>query len=126
MAASKHGNGNWGISDESGVSDANLYIQSLTAEVSEEEALLPNHEGEDVGVSLFNESCTINGDGFTVTNNDAGQTLGGLMTIASDSIYGTISTVATFWVNSMTLTNANKDFQQGSFVANGRPGITVT
>jgi hypothetical protein len=128
MAATTFGSGTYGITSEAGTkgTEAHLYIGSLSLEASVEEAFLTNHEGEDVGVSLYNESATINADGYTVTAEEPGQDLATLMTIAGDAIYSLATSVATFYVNSVSVTRSNTDFQQGSFTATGRPGITVS
>jgi hypothetical protein len=120
MAATKFGDGTYGISDESA---KGLYIQSLTMSASVDVAELPNHEGEVTGASFYNESSTINGNGATVTADTQGQSLAATLDIASTSIYGTDTSVATFYVNNVEITESNTDFQQGSFTAQGWIGV---
>ena len=122
MAATKYGNGNYGITDES---SKGLYIQSLSMAASEEVVELPNHIGEVTGAVFYNETATLNGNGATVTADSQGQTLGGVLDVASASIFGTDTGVTKMYINSVELTDANTDFQQGSFSAKGWLGVTA-
>ena len=122
MAATKYGNGNYGISDES---SKGLYIQGLSLSATEDVVELPNHIGEVTGVVMYNQNATINGNGATTAADTQGQTLGGVLDIASTSIFGTDTGVTKFYVNSVELTDSNTDFQQGNFSAQGWLGVTA-
>jgi len=123
MAATKYGNGNYGITDESG---KGIYIQSLTMSATKDVVELPNHIGEVTGAVFFNETATVTGNGATVAADTQGQSLGGILDIASVSIYGTDTSVTKFYLNSVELSDANSDFQQGSFTAQGWLGVTAS
>ena len=116
MAATKYGDGNYGIADES---SKGIIIQSLTMAASKDVVELPDHIGEVTGAVFFNETATINGNGATTTRDAFGQTLGGVLDLASATIYGTETSVTKFYVNSVELADTNNDFQQGSFTAQG-------
>lgn len=122
MAATVYGDGNFGITDES---SKGLYIADLSLDASEEEVFVPDHIGEDTGLALFNQQATITGNGATVTANTQGQTLGGILDIASTALYGTDTGITKFYVNSVNLRRVNRDFEAGSFTAVGRVGITA-
>ena len=128
MAATKYGNGNYGISDES---SKGLYIQGLSLSATEDVVELPNHIGEVTGAVMYNQNATISGNGATMSSgagsrNKTGQTLGGILDIASTAIYGTDTSVTKFYVNSVELTDSNTDFQQGNFTAQGWVGVTAS
>jgi len=123
MAATKYGNGNYGITDESG---KGIYVQSLTMSATKDVVELPNHIGEVTGAVFFNETATVTGNGATVAADTQGQSLGGILDIASVSIYGTDTSVTKFYLNSVELSDANSDFQQGSFTAQGWLGVTAS
>ena len=123
MAATKFGNGNYGITDES---SKGLYIQGLSLSATEDVVELPNHIGEVTGAVMYNQNATISGNGATFAPNAQGQTLGGILEIASTSIFGTDTACTKFYVNSVELTNSNTDFQQGSFTAQGWVGVTAS
>ena len=57
MAATKYGNGNYGISDES---SKGLYIQGLSLSATEDVVELPNHIGEvtEYGTTIDNKLIT--------------------------------------------------------------------
>lgn len=122
MAATVYGSGTWGITSEAA---KGLYIGSMAVDASEEEVYVPNHIGEDIGLSMFNQQATITGSGAVVTADTTGQTLGGILDIASVAIFGTDTGITKFYVNSVNLTRANRDFETGSFTAVGRAGITA-
>ncbi len=120
MAATKYGTGGkYGISDESG---KGLFIQSLSVSANEQVVEVANHIGETVGAVYYNSSATITGSGACYTANTQGQTLGGILDVASTAIYGTDTPVSKFFVDSVDLTDSNTDFQQGSFTAQGWVG----
>ena len=122
MAATKYGNGNYGITNES---SKGLYIQGLSLSASEDVAELPDHIGEVTGVVMYNQNATLTGNGATTTADTPGQTLGGILDVASTSIFGTDTGVTKFYVSSVELTDSNTDFQQGSFTAQGWLGVTA-
>ena len=122
MAATKYGNGNYGITNES---SKGLYIQGLSLSASEDVVELPDHIGEVTGVVMYNQNATITGNGATFTADTQGQTLGGVLDVASASIFGTDTAVTKFYVSSVELTDSNTDFQQGSFTAQGWLGVTA-
>ena len=122
MAATKYGNGNYGCTDESG---KGIYVSSLTMAATKEVVEVPNHIGEVTGAVFFNEQSTINCNGATTAANAFGQTLGGVMDIASTGIYGPESGVTKYYINSVELADTNNDFQQGSFTAQGWLGVTA-
>ena len=122
MAATRYGLGVWGVTSEA---DKGLYIGDLSLEASEEEAYLPDHIGEDVGLALFNRQARITGSGAVVTGDTQGQTLGGVLSINSTAIYGTdAADITKFYVSQINLRRANRDFQQGGFTAVGRAKIS--
>ena len=130
MSATKYGNGNYGISDESG---KGIYIQSLSMSATEEVVELPDHIGEVTGAVFYNSSATITGNGATMSStgggggpNKTGQVLGGILDIASTAIYGDDTPVTKFYINSLDITDSNTDFQQGSFSAQGWAGVTAS
>ena len=118
MAATKYGNGNYGISSEQ---TKGLYIQSLALSVSEDVTEMPNHLGEIEGIVMSNQNGTITGNGATYAANDTGQTTGGILSINSTAIYGNadVTGISKWYVESAEVTNSNTDFQQGSFSARG-------
>ena len=122
MAATKYGNGNYGITNES---SKGLYIQGLSLSASEDVAELPDQIGEVTGVVMYNQTATLTGNGATTTADTQGQTLGGILDVASTSIFGTDTGVTKFYVSSVELTDSNTDFQQGSFTAQGWLGVTA-
>ena len=124
MAATKYGNGSYGITSEA---NKGLYIQSLTLSVTEDVAELPDHLGETTGIVMYNQNATINGNGGVFAANDTGQTIGGVLVINSTAIYGNADTtgITKFYVDSLELSNSNTDFQQGSFSARGFINITA-
>jgi len=123
MAATVYGNGNWGVADES---SNGLYIADLSVDGSEEEAFVPDHIGEDTGLALFNQQATVTGNGATATADTQGQTLGGVLSIASTALLGTdLWSTPKFYVNGISLGEQNRGFQTGGFTAVGRAGITA-
>ena len=124
MAATKYGAGNYGVSSEL---DKGLYIQSLSLSVTEDVAEMPAHLGEIPGIVMYNQSATLSGNGATYAANDTGQTMGGVLLINSTAIYGNADTtgISKFYVDSLEISNANTDFQQGSFTARGFINITA-
>ena len=124
MAATKYGNGNYGISSEQ---TKGLYIQSLALSVSEDVTEMPNHLGEIEGIVMSNQNGTITGNGATYAANDTGQTTGGILSINSTAIYGNadVTGISKWYVESAEVTNSNTDFQQGSFSARGFINITA-
>jgi len=124
MAATTYGSfGKYGLTSEAA---KGLYAASLTCTISSEQAWVKNHEGEDVGVSNFNESAEISLQGVTVNAASTGQSLSGVLDIANTDIYGTDTTASTFFVSGLTLSRTNTDFETGDVTAMGRPGITVS
>jgi len=123
MAATKYGSGQYGIKSES---SKGIYIQSLSLSVSEDVAELATHLGEVEGIVMYNQNATITGNGATVTANDTGQAMGGILSINSTSIYSVAdtTTVDQFFVESVEVSNSNTEYQQGSFTARGFIGIS--
>lgn len=121
--ATVYGVGTYGLASES---SNGLYIAELNLDVSNEEVLVPNHIGDDIGVALFNEQGTLSANGVLVAADDIGKAdLGKEPTVANAGIYGAATTTITeWWTTNITLTRANRDFEKGSWSANGRPGIT--
>ena len=124
MAATKYGNGNYGIASEA---SKGLYAQSLSLSVSEDVTELPDHLGEITGIVMSNQNATLTGNGATTASNDTGQTIGGILSINSTAIYGGADTtgISKFYVESVEISNSNTDFQQGSFSARGFINITA-
>ena len=123
MAATTYGSfGKHGITSESA---KGLYAASLTATVTTEQAFVKNHEGEDVGMTIFNEACEINLQGVTVNAATTSQSIAGVLDIANTDIYGTDTAVSTFAVTGITLGRLNSEAETGDVTAIGRPGITV-
>ena len=124
MAATKYGNGNYGISSEQ---TKGLYIQSLALSVSEDVTEMPNHLGEIAGIVMSNQNGTITGNGATYAANDTGQLTGGVLLINSTALYGNsdVTGISKWYVESAEVTNSNTDFQQGSFSARGFINITA-
>ena len=124
MAATKYGNGNYGISSEQ---TKGLYIQSLALSVSEDVTEMPNHLGEIEGIVMSNQNGTITGNGATYAANDTGQLTGGVLLINSTALYGNsdVTGISKWYVESAEVTNSNTDFQQGSFSARGFINITA-
>ena len=123
--ATIHGSGVYGLDDESSVG---IYIGDLTLDATIEEVFLPNHVGDDIGVSFFNEGGTLNANGALVATETVGSgfTLGAeIPTIANAGIYANDSTVTDWYVNSINLRKENRGFESGSWTATGRPGITT-
>ena len=125
MAASVYGGAaiKFGITSEE---TKGFYAASLTCSMTNEQAWVKNHQGEDVGVSLFNEAAEISLQGVVTTANTAGQSLAGVLSINSTAIYGTDSGVTVFYVTSATLSESQADFQSGDVTAVGRVGLTDT
>lgn len=123
MAATKYGDGNYGITSEA---SKGLYAQSLSISVTETVTECPDHLGETVGIIMSNQGATISGAGATTASNDTGQVIGGILSINSTAIYGVAdtTTVAQFFVESLEVSNSNSDFQQGSFTARGFVNIS--
>lgn len=124
MAATKYGNGNYGISSEA---SKGLYCQSLSLSVSEDVTELPDHLGEITGIIMSNQNGTLTGNGATTASNDTGQTIGGILSINSTAIYGVADTtgITKWYVESVEVSNSNTDFQQGSFSARGFINVTA-
>jgi hypothetical protein len=124
MAATKYGNGNYGISSEQ---TKGLYIQSLALSVSEDVTEMPNHLGEIEGIVMSNQNGTLTGNGATYAANDTGQTTGGILSINSTALYGNadVTGISKWYCESAEVTNSNTDFQQGSFSARGFINITA-
>ena len=124
MAATKYGNGNYGISSEQ---SKGLYVQGMSFSVSEDVAEMPNHLGEVEGIVMYNQNATLSANGATYAANDTGQTTGGFLSINSTAIYGNadVTGISKFYVESAELSNSNTDFQQGSFSARGFINITA-
>ena len=122
MAATKYGSGVYGLADES----ANgFYVATFSNDVSVEEVFLPNHEGEDIGVSFFNESSTLTCDGALVTTSTTSETIAQEVPVLANIAIGTTdSAVADWFFNNLRINGSNRDFQQGGWTAVGRPGIT--
>lgn len=125
MAATKYGSGNYGIASES---SKGIYIQSLSISVSEDVAELATHLGEVEGIVMYNQNATITGNGATVTANDTGQTIGGILSINNTGLYGVADTtgISKFYVESVEVSDSNTEFQQGSFTARGFINITAS
>lgn len=125
MAATRYGVGNYGIASEA---DKGLYIQALSLAVNEDVAEMPNHLGEIAGIVMHNQNATLSGNGATYAANDTGQTMGGILVINSVAIYGNADTtgISKFYIDSLEISNANTDFQQGSFTARGFINIATT
>ena len=124
MAATKYGNGNYGIASEE---SKGLYIQSLALSVSEDVTEMPNHLGEIEGIVMSNQNGTTTGNGATYAANDTGQLTGGVLLINSTALYGNsdVTGISKWYVESAEVTNSNTDFQQGSFSARGFINITA-
>ncbi len=124
MAATTYGTfGKYGLTSEAA---KGLYASSLTCSVSTEQAWVKNHEGEDVGASVFNQSAEISLQGVTVNAATTGQSIAGVLSIANTDIFGTDTAASTFFVSGLTLSRTNSDFETGDVTAMGRPGITVS
>jgi hypothetical protein len=125
MAATTYGSGGkYGITDES---SKGLYAASLSLAVTTEQAFVKNHQGEDVGMTFFNEAAEITLSGVTTAANTTSQTIKAALDIANTDIYGGADTsVSTFAVSAITLTRTNSDYMTGDVTAIGRPGVTVS
>ena len=124
MAATKYGSGGkYGITSEQG---KGLFAQSIGMSANEQIAEVQDHIGETVGAVYYNSSSTITASGATVGANTQGQTLGGILDIASTAIFGTDTPVTKYYVDSVDLTDNNTDFQTGSFTAQGWAGVTAS
>lgn len=122
MAATKYGSGVYGLADEH---DNGFYIGSFSNDISTDEVFMPNHEGEDIGVSFYNEQSTLTADGALVTTSTTSETLAAeVPAMANIAIGTTDSAVADWFFNNLRINGANRDFQQGGWTAVGRPGIT--
>ncbi len=124
MAATKYGNGNYGITSEA---SKGFYAQSLSLSVSEDVTECPDHLGETTGIIMSNQKGTISGNGATVSANDTGQTIGGILSINSTALYGVADTtgITKWYCESVEVSNSNTDFQQGSFSAVGFINVTA-
>lgn len=115
--------GKYGLTSEQ---PKGLYGGSLTCSITTEQAFVKNHQGEDVGMSIFNQAAEISLQGVTVNTATTSQAVATVLDIANTDIYGTDTSVATFAVIGITLGRTNSDFETGDVTAIGRPGITVS
>ena len=122
MAATKYGSGVYGLADES---SHGFYIASFSNDIVTDSAYMPNHEGEDIGVSFYNEQSTLTADGALLTTSTTSETLAAeVPAVANIAIGTTDSAVADWFFTNLRINGSNRDFQQGGWTAEGRPGIT--
>lgn len=129
MAATLYGPSTLGFGCTNESTSNGYYIADLSVDASSEEAFVPNHKGEDISVVLYNEQATLTGNGVVVTANDPFHTLSGILSVAGSALYGSTklgggTAFSKFYITGLSLRNSNKDFQQGSFTAISRFGIT--
>ena len=121
--ATKYGSGVSGLADES----ANgLYIADFSNDISTDEVFLPNHVGEDVGVTFFNEQSTLSANGGLVTTSTTTEAIAGeVAPVAGNLAIGTTdSAVADWFCNSINIRGVARGYMTGGWTAVGRPGIT--
>ena len=121
MAATKYGSGVYGLANE----EANgFFIASFSNDISTDEVFMSNHEGEDVGVSFYNEQSTLTADGALKTTSTTSEAIAAEVPVLANIAIGTTdSAVADWFFNNLRINGANRDFQQGGWTAVGRPGI---
>lgn len=122
MAATKYGSGVYGLADES----ANgFYASAVNNEISVNETYLPNHEGEEIGVSLYGEKSTLTMEGGLVTTSTTSETIKTeVPAIANIAIGTTDSLVADWFFTALRIAGVNTDYMTGGWTAVGHPGIT--
>ena len=121
MAATTYGSlGKYGLTSEAA---KGLYAGSLTASFSEDIAEVPNHEGETIGAAFYNEKAEISLQGVTVNAATTSQSLSVALDIANTDVYGTDSAVTNFYVNQITISRTNNDFETGDVTAMGWAGV---
>lgn len=121
MAATTYGSlGKYGLSTEAA---KGLYAGSMSVSVNVDTATVPNHEGEIIGASFFNENAEISLSGVTVNAATTSQTIKSALDIANTDAYGTDTSVTNFYVNGLTISRTNNDFETGDVSAIGWAGV---
>lgn len=131
MPATVYGSSKFGVDDDS--TALSLYVGDFSANITSEQATVTDHLGSDVGLAVFNPMVEVQCSGVVKTSGSA------MGTGVVGSIITTINNLESYMLNTATgsnsgkiivtdasYTRANKDFEQGSFTAQIRPGITGT
>ena len=132
MSATIHGVSRFGLTDDSSASG--LILGNVSYNKSAETAFVKNHVGNDVGVSMYNDSVEVTCDGvvavkatgITLALADAltlANTATDSLDLLDDNIFTTSVANAGLIVSGLSLTRSNTEFETGSITALYRPLI---
>lgn len=135
MSATVYSTAKFGMASE--VTATGIYGASISFAGTSETALAPNHIGQDVGISLFNESIEVTIDGV-ISVKGAGMVVGmaDLVTFANSSVDSlnvftdllkvTPVANASVIIRDGNLSRTNNGFETGNLTGIYKPGVDTT
>jgi len=135
MSATVFGTAKFGIASEA--SSTGLFAANINYNGTSEVAYSPNHVGQDVGMSIYNESIdvtldgvvAVKGAGFVVGIADAvtlANTTVDSLTVTTDILKVTPVANASVIVTQSSLKRSNTGFEMGDLTCVYKPGIDAT
>ena len=128
MAATIYGSGTFGTADETSTTYS-IYTESVSLSVNSDTATAPNHEGEVVGISIYNESAELTLSGVLSTADTTGGTIAQALQAAgyaNSGIFSNDTSVTTFYTTSISLARTQAGFETGDVTAIGYGGLIAT
>ena len=135
MSATVFGTAKFGIASEA--SSTGLFAANINYNGNSEVAYAPNHVGQDVGMSIYNESIDVTVDGVVAVKG-AGLVVGiadtvtlantsaDSLTVTTDLLKVTPVTNASVIVLQASLKRSNTGFEMGDLTCVYKPGINST
>lgn len=135
MSATVFGTAKFGLASEA--SSTGLFAANVNYGGNSEVAYAPNHVGQDVGMSIYNESIDVTVDGV-VAIKGAGLVVGiadtvtlanttaDSLTVTTDILKVTPVANASVIVTQASLKRSNTGFEMGDITAVFKPGIDAT
>ena len=127
MSATVFGGGTYGTADETG--GISIYTESVTCNISTEQALALDHIGEVVGLSIYNESAELSFAGVLSTADTVSTSIGAALQaadIANSDIFSNDTATTVFYATGIELTRNQANFQSGTMTTMGWAGLTDT
>jgi hypothetical protein len=127
MAATVFGTPRYGVINDATLTG--LAVGSYTANITTEQAFAKNHLGNDVAMSLYNDSVDISLSGVVaVLATGLVPKVADVVAIANGNQSAKLFTSSTgaFTVTNMTLTRANTEFETGDISGILKPLVTST
>lgn len=115
------GNGVYGLADATA---SVVYLTDVSMTMSTQQAFCKDHQGEDNGMTVFNEATTYTANYLMKTPDTHLAALGASTTFANDGIIHTPSAQATNCiVTGLASTRSATDYQRGTLTALNRPAF---